>query len=205
MSRTRSLALVLAVIGWPALLIQFYLSIRLHQQNGHSAAYGVFMYAGYFTILTNLFCALVATAFAGDWRAESRWNVWRTPWVVTSAALAIAMVGLIFHVMLRQQYQPTGIAAINNLIHHYFVPVGFVIFWWLTVPRGGVAWGDIGRISAYPAAYFVYIAARGEISGLYPYPFFNVASIGYTQALINAAGISVLFVAAGLGFIALKR
>jgi hypothetical protein len=205
MDRTRALAIFLAVIGWPALITQLFASIAYQQQQGHSVAYGIFMYAGYFTILTNLFCTIVATAYVKNHAAESRWNIWREPWVVTAATMAIAMVGLVFHLLLRKQYQPTGIAALTNLIHHYIVPLVFLVFWWFTVPRRSVAWGDISRLFAYPAAYFVYIAARGEISGVYPYPFFDVSTIGYGQAALNAAGIAVVFILAGMGLIAAKR
>ncbi|MBM4239219.1 MAG: hypothetical protein FJ154_06750 [Gammaproteobacteria bacterium] len=205
MNRTRALAIFLALIGWPALIAQLFASIAHRQQQGHSVAYGVFMYAGYFTILTNLFCTIVATAHSKNHAAESRWNIWREPWVITSAAMTIAMVGLVFHLLLRHQYQPTGVAALTNLIHHYIVPIVFLVFWWLAVPRASVAWTDISRLSAYPAAYFVYIAARGEISGVYPYPFFDVPTIGYGQAALNAAGIATVFVLAGVGLIAAKR
>ncbi|NBR18202.1 MAG: hypothetical protein EBT81_10125 [Gammaproteobacteria bacterium] len=132
MQRTRVLAIFLAVVGWPALVTQLFASIEYQQQRGHGVAYGVFMYAGYFTILTNLFCTLVATAHSKNHPAESRWTVWREPWVVTSAAMAIAMVGLVFHLLLRHQYQPTGIAALTNLIHHYIVPIVFLVFWWFS-------------------------------------------------------------------------
>jgi len=205
MQRTRVLAIFLAVVGWPALVTQLFASIEYQQQRGHGVAYGVFMYAGYFTILTNLFCTLVATAHSRNHPAESRWTVWREPWVVTSAAMAIAMVGLVFHLLLRHQYQPTGVAALTNLIHHYIVPIVFLVFWWFAVPRRSMVWGDIGRLFAYPAAYFVYIAARGEISGVYPYPFFDVPTIGYGQAAINATGIAAVFILAGIGLIAAKR
>ena len=91
------LARGLAVIGWTALVLQCYLSIRTQQELGHSAAYGVCMYAGYFTILTNAFCALVATACA---RSTPSLEFWRQPWVVTAAAMSIVMVGIVFHLLL---------------------------------------------------------------------------------------------------------
>ena len=36
---------------------------------------------------------------------------------------------------------------------------------------------------------------RGEIVGDYPYPFIDVPQIGYARALINSAGVLVLFAA----------
>jgi len=204
-NRARGLAIFLAVIGWPALIAQLFASIEYQQQQGHSVAYGIFMYTGYFTILTNLFCTIVTTAYVKSHAAQSRWNTWREPWIVTAAAMAIAMVGLVFHLLLRAQYQPTGVAALTNLTHHYIVPMVFLVFWWFTVPLRSVAWGDMRRLFTYPAAYFAYIAVRGEISGVYPYPFFDVSKIGYEQAALNAAGIAAVFILVGVGLIAAKR
>jgi len=204
-NRTRALAIFLALIGWPALIAQLFASIAHQQQQGHSVAYGVFMYAGYFTILTNLFCTIVATAHSKNHAAESRWNIWREPWVITSAAMTIAMVGLVFHLLLRHQYQPTGVAALTNLIHHYIVPIVFAVFWWRTVPRGALVWGNVWRVFAYPAAYLVYVLMRGEVSGVYPYFFIDVRNLGYDGVLLNVAGMSALFIGAGVAFVAAKR
>lgn len=201
----RTLATLLALLGFAALGTQLYLFVVTQITQGNTAAWGLVLYFGYFTILTNLFCAIVATAIAKSPPAESRWQGWRQPWVITAAAVAILMVGVIFHVLLSAQYQPTGISAVTNVIHHYIVPTGFTILWWRVVLRGTLSWSDLPRIVAYPFAYLVYILFRGEVTGLYPYFFIDVPQIGYTQALLNAGGISIVFVAASAAFVALKR
>jgi hypothetical protein len=115
------------------------------------------------------------------------------------------MVGAIFHVLLRHEYQPTGLSALTNLIHHYLVPAGFAVFWWFAVPRRSLMWSDIWRVFAYPTAYLVYTLMRGEVSGVYPYFFIDVSVIGYARALLNSVGISLIFIATGLVFVAAKR
>jgi len=201
----KALAVLLAVLGFTALGTQLYLFVVTQITQGNSAAWGLVLYFGYFTILTNLFCAIVATAIAKSPAAESRWQAWRQPWVVTAAAMAILMVGVIFHLLLSKQYQPTGISAVTNVIHHYIVPVGFTILWWRVVVRGSLLWNDLPRIVAYPFAYLVYILFRGEVTGLYPYFFIDVPQIGYPQALLNAAGIGLAFVVVSAAFVAAKR
>lgn len=201
----RALAALLALLGFAALSTQLYLFVVTQITQGSTAAWGLVLYFGYFTILTNLFCAIVATAIAKSPAAESRWQAWRQPWVVTAAAMAILMVGVIFHLLLSKQYQPTGISAVTNVIHHYIVPVGFTILWWLVVARGSLLWNDLPRIVAYPFAYLVYILFRGEVTGLYPYFFIDVPQIGYPQALLNAAGIGLAFVVVSAAFVAAKR
>jgi hypothetical protein len=147
----------------------------------------------------------VATAFARPRSPPSHWLALREPWVVTTAAVSIVMVGAIFHVLLRHEYQPTGLSALTNLIHHYLVPAGFAVFWWFAVPRRSLMWSDIWRVFAYPTAYLVYTLMRGEVSGVYPYFFIDVSVIGYARALLNSVGISLIFIATGLVFVAAKR
>lgn len=191
------MARVLAIVGWIAMLLQLYLSLQTQWVQGRSSAYGVFMYLGYFTILSNGFCALVATAHAIG-RAPR-------PWVTTAATLSILMVGGIYVGLLRDQWNPQGLQMLVNVLMHYLVPPAFVVFWWRTVPHGSLVWADGAKLLAYPVAYLAYLGLRGELTGVYPYFFIDVARIGYPAALVNAAGISALFALSGLGLVALKR
>ena len=206
----RRFAAVLATLGWLSLGTQLYVFVHTQIAQGNSAAWGLVLYFGYFTILTNLFCALVATAIsssaAGEAGAGSRmWASWREPWVVTAAATAILLVGVVFHLLLSKQYQPTGVSAVTNIIHHYVVPAGFAILWWRVVPRGVLRWLDLPRVVAYPFGYLVYVLLRGEVTGHYPYFFFDVPKIGYAAALLNAIGIGAGFVAVSAAALAAKR
>lgn len=51
----------LAVVAWSGVVLQLGLSIALAQSNGRTAVDGVVAFLGYFTVLSNLFVALVAT------------------------------------------------------------------------------------------------------------------------------------------------
>ena len=201
----RRFALGLAVLGWTALVLQAWISVNRHIALGNGAAYGVMMYTGYFTILINAFCAMVATALALGPKASASWRWWRQPDKVTAAAVSILLVGVVYHLLLRNIHHPVGLEYACNLALHYLVPPLFVLLWWLVVPRGTLLWRDAVVAFAFPAAYAVYVFARGELAGVYPYPFFDVAKIGYSAALRNAAGLSVAFIVVGFAFVALKR
>ena len=114
------------------------------------------------------------------------------------------MVGAVYHVLLSHLYQQEGLQAVCNRILHYTIPPLFPLPWWFAVPRHSLVWSDAWRILSYPLAYLVYLIARGEMTGLYPYFFIDVPRIGYPQALLNAAGLSAVFIAAGLLLIAVK-
>ncbi len=53
--------------------------------------------------------------------------------------------------------------------------------------------------------YFAYILARAHYDGRYPYPFINVARIGWERTAINAVVITLAFMVFGLGLVALDR
>lgn len=197
MSASRQIARALALLGWVAMGLQLYLSLRTQILQGRSAGYGLFLYLGYFTILTNGLCAIVATAHARG----------RPPaaWVTTAAAVSIAMVGSLYFLLLRDQWDPRGLQMIVNVAMHYVVPPAFVLFWWISVPHRALVWADTLRVLAWPVAYLAYVLLRGQWSGHYPYFFIDVARLGYPTALGNAAGISAAFALTGLGFVALKR
>lgn len=204
MKHTQNFAALLALVGGLALVVQSVLTVSHHMDEGRSLGFGVVMYTGYFTITTNALCALIALAFSPWFAADRRFAALREPWVVTCATASIVMVGLVYHLLLSRLFHQQGVQAICNAVLHYTIPPLFPILWWFAVPRNSLVWSDAWRVLSYPLGYLVYVVARGEATGLYPYFFIDVPRIGYAQALLNAAGLSVVFIAAGALLIAIK-
>ena len=204
MKHTQNFAALLALVGGLALVVQSVLTVSHHMDEGRSLGFGVVMYTGYFTITTNALCALIALAFSPWFAADRRFATLREPWVVTCATASIVMVGLVYHLLLSRLFHQQGVQAICNAVLHYIIPPLFPILWWFAVPRNSLVWSDAWRVLSYPLGYLVYVVARGEATGLYPYFFIDVPRIGYAQALLNAAGLSVVFIAAGALLIAIK-
>ena len=204
-NKVRRFATLLAVLGWAAVLTQLYLSIEAEIRSGRGAAFGVLMYTGYFTLLTNIFCAAVASAHAWPKSTAKLGDTLCAPWVVSAATLSIVMVGSIYFALLRNMYNPQGINFWVNSTLHYVIPPLFMIFWWQIIPRGGLVLSDVWRILTYPVAYLIYLIVRGEATGLYPYFFIDVPRIGYGHALTNAALISGVFALSAVLMVFIKR
>ncbi|MGB6118644.1 MAG: Pr6Pr family membrane protein [Mesorhizobium sp.] len=147
--------------------------------------------ARYFTILTNL---LVAIVFGGIAAGSSR--LARNS-VVTGVTMAIALVGVIYHLLLAG-LSPGGEASLANLLLHTLSPVLAVAYWAFLSPKGGLSSRHAFIWCIYPLAYLPYALARGGTDGVYPYPFINVTQIGWAQTGVNAAVITVLFLSVGL-------
>lgn len=189
----RGAALVAALVGWAALGGQLALTVRNSLAGGHGAAYGLVIFLGFFTITTNIFAALCFTAAATDGTTRF-WSFFRRPGIVTCAAACMTVVGLGYYVLLRKMWNPQGAQYVVDVLLHYVMPPVTLLFWWLVTPRGKVRWS--GReFLAYPLAYLAYVFVRAPLVGSYPYYFIDANALGFRRALLNCAGISVLFLA----------
>lgn len=186
----RVLAPLTAALAWTALLVQLPLSIQGGVARGDSVPRAVADYFSFYTILTNLLVALVLTVPAVAPRsaagrllghAHARWT----------AAAAILVVGIAYHLLLSDLYNPTGVAAVTDLVFHYLVPALYALTWVcaLPLPTRGPLWPALGALSAYPVAYFAYLLARGAVVGSYPYFFVDAGALGVLGAFRNALGL----------------
>lgn len=185
--------------------LQLGLSIRHQLEAGRTVGFAVLQYTGYYTIITNSFCALVAAACVWPERFGRFAAALRSPIAITAAAVSIFMVGLLYVTLLTRVHHPQGLEHLTNLLLHYLLPPLFAYFWWQVVPKTSVDWRDAWRCMTLPTAYLVYLAVRGEATGLYPYYFIDVGQLGYASAALNALAIAAVFLLATVGFIRLKR
>lgn len=205
MPRYRPLAAFGSVLGWFGLVLQLWYSIRIMHAKGEGALAGVWLYLGFYTILTNM---LVAKSLAAASLGPEHGPVVRfflRPGVQTAIAMSITIVSLIYNLMLRQLWHPTGGLLLADLIVHDIMPPLYLLHWWLAVPKQGLQWSQVLVWQSYPAGYFFYVMLRGAIDGWYPYPFFNVTALGYLDVLLNAIGVLMAFIAVGVMLVALGR
>lgn len=203
-NRYRPFAAIAAVIGWLALGLQLLLTIRLAIANDRGALAGVWIYLGYFTVLTNLAAALALTAAASG-RRGTLGAFFARPGVHTAIAMAIIVVAAVYHLLLRQLWQPQGWQVVGDDALHTLMPLLFVLYWWLAVPKSTLRWRHVLVWQVYPAGYFAYALARGALNGWYPYPFLEVSTLGYLRVLGNAFGVLMVFIVVGLLLVALGR
>lgn len=200
----RLLAAVGALLGCVGLALELWFSIQIALNKGGTALGGVWLYLGFFTILTNILVAKVlSSAVIGPRNALLRFYL--RPGVQTAIAMSIVIVCLVYNIMLRQLWHPTGWLRVADLIVHDIMPPLFLLYWWLAVPKGGLRWSQVLVWQRYPAGYFFYVLLRGAVDGWYPYPFLDVNTLGYGQVLVNAIAVLLAFVAVALILVALGR
>ena len=192
----QKIALLFAVIVWFAVIAQLVLMI---QNRVASIPETIIRFFSFFTILTNLLVAFYFTS-----QALKRGN-FNKPGVLTAITVYITIVGLVYQVLLRHIWQPTGLQLVVDELLHTINPLIVVLFWYLYEKKDAVKYSQIRSWLIYPAAYLVYVLIRGSLSAFYPYPFINVARIGTTKTLLNSSLLLAFFIVTAFIFVAVGK
>ena len=189
--RARMTAALIAIIALVGLAVQFE-AVLARQGSVAVTAWSVLRY---FTIIANLLVAAVFTGIAFGRNGAAR------PSLVGGVTLAIVFVGVVYGLLLNGLLELSGGDEFADLVLHKVVPV-LVPIWWLTfAPKGGFDWRDPWLWAVLPLIYFGYGLARGALDGVYPYPFMDLAKLGWTKTLAHAAVIAAGFLAAGFALV----
>lgn len=187
-----------AAIGWGAVILQYWLVIT--GDIGPDPINRTINFFSYFTILTNI---IAATAMTASLLAPG--SFLDRPAVRTAIATYIIVVGVVYHLILRDLWDPKGLQWIADVSLHYVTPVLFALDWLLFVPKRAVRWSTALWALVYPLLYMGWTLWHGSWSGFYPYPFVDVSQIGLSKALQNAGGMTIAFLVLCLVLIALGR
>ncbi len=189
---TRIIAAIVACAAWVGLGIQLDQSIQMSFARGQSAAQGFWMYLAFFTVTTNLLVALATTSVAAF--PSSRLGRWfGHPDTITGIVPSIVIVGVTYHAILAGMHPLRGWGVLANSLMHDAVPLLFLVFWPIAVPRYSIAWRRAALWALYPIAYFGYAMLRGLATGFYPYWFINVNELGIVHVLINATAVLLIY------------
>ena len=167
----------------------------IHIQNG----FYVVNFFSYFTNLSNIFAAVMLLIGAVALINHRKPTV--TDDLVRGASVvAMALVGVVFSLLLRNEDLGTLLPWVNFVLH-YVMPIVVVVDWFYQPPKSQIRLQQIGYWLIYPAIYLVYSLIRGGQVGFYAYPFFNPAkSGGYGGVALYCVAILVGFVLMGLLF-----
>lgn len=167
------------------------LELSTMMKNGASIFSASWVLMGYFTILTNGLVALVFGVIAIFGERFGR------PRLMAGVLSAIVLVGVVFSLLLQGQRPLAGATAVANFLLHQLNPILVAVFWLLFTRKGALTRRDPQNWALYPLGYLAYALVRGLVEQKYPYPFIDVAAIGWTQVIVNSVAIALSFVVAG--------
>ncbi|MBF6592248.1 MAG: Pr6Pr family membrane protein [Ktedonobacterales bacterium] len=146
----------------------------------------------YFTNLSNIFAAVVFLLGA-LFLLQRRELTARDDLIRGASVVAMAVVGIVFSILLRNEDLGALLPWVNAVLH-YIMPVVVVADWLYQPPKTKLAIQQAGYWLIYPLLYVIYVMIRGAIVGFYPYPFLNPAkSGGYGSVALYCVAILVVF------------
>lgn len=136
----------------------------------------------FFTIQSNLFVLGTSIALFLSIRRDGRaWRVLRM-----DALLGIIITGLVYETILAPLVHLEGWALVATIGFHYISPWATLIGWLVFGPRPRMGWGVLVAAFLWPLLWLVYTFVHGAVTGWYPYPFMDVATIGLADSLRNS-------------------
>ncbi len=196
---SKTFATLTALVAWCALAVQLVLIVQKMTGEGASVLEAIWRFFGFFTILTNVAVALVATAMAI--RPNS---ILAHPNARLATATAIFIVGLVYSVALRAIWQPTGWQAVVDHGLHDATPVLFVVSWFFSA-HGQLQWRSAVWAVVPALAYFIYALIRGSSDGWYAYWFMDPTSLPPVQMALNVVILLLAFSILAIGFVGLDK
>lgn len=151
----------------------------------------------FFTILTNLLVFALAVSVLCGMRVAPR--------LAKSLTIAIVGVGIVYHAVLAQLLDLSGLALLADHGVHTVVPIMTFMWWMLYAPKRGLALGEVFVWTIWPLSYCGYILIRASFSGFYPYPFLNLPELGVGGLVQSILLLSLAFIMIGLGLSGLSR
>ena len=193
--------LIAVSLGWFAVVMQFVLML---QNRVESVAETTIRFFSFFTILTN---SLVTVYFTILWFKKPSYLLtqFKKPGFLTATTLYITVVSIVYQLVLRGIWEPTGMQKAVDELLHTVIPIYVIVFWFMYENKKEVLWKSIPSWMLYPFVYLVCILFRGTISGFYPYPFVNVNKLGIEKVLINSGFLVLFFIAMAVAFVGIGK
>ncbi|TDW96302.1 Pr6Pr family membrane protein [Dinghuibacter silviterrae] len=184
--------ILLAIAGWVTLILQFFLIRSAGEAMGQTLGMTTGNFFSYFTILTNLLVAF-SLSVALFYTRSGMGAFFSRASVQTAIAGCMLVVGGVYHLVLAKLWNPHGSQWAADVLLHTVLPLFYLVYWILFVPKGNLGLSAPLPWLLYPLVYLLYTLGRGALLGWYPYPFLNAGDLGYAMVLGNSAVLLGVF------------
>lgn len=171
MDRRTGLALFRGVVGVVVLVAVAYQAILIV----NSGLFRPLRFFAFFTILSNIFAAVVWLWLAIRWRQART----RNDDLLRGAATLYLVVTFVVVVVLLQGAELSLSNPLVDFVVHKLFPVLAVIDWIIDPPETDLRMTDIAMWLVFPLAWVAFTLIRGGLDNWYPYPFLDPANGGY--------------------------
>ena len=184
---------VISLASWLAVFLQLYLIIV---NRVASVLETIVRFFSFFTIQSNI---LVAVCFTVLWfKPKNKLELFfLNNKSLTAITMYITIVGIVYNLILRFLWVPTGMQRITDEILHLVIPVLVLIYWFQFVSKKSLEYKNIFPWLLFPFLYLIYTLVRGYFYNYYPYPFLDVNILGYTPVFLNSFYMLIAFFSVG--------
>lgn len=184
---------VISLASWFAVLLQLYLIIV---NRVASVLETIVRFFSFFTIQSNI---LVAICFTVLWfKPKNKLELFFLDnKILTAITMYITIVGIVYNLILRFLWMPTGMQRITDEILHLVIPFLVLIYWFRFVSKKSLEYKNVFPWLLFPFLYLVYTLVRGYFFNFYPYPFLEANIIGYTSVFVNSFYMLIAFFSVG--------
>ncbi|WP_419701776.1 Pr6Pr family membrane protein [Mucilaginibacter sp. NFX135] len=192
------------LVVWFALILQVSISIPAYMKVNNSLLNAIIQILSFFTIQSNLMVGVCLWTLLLK-PSNALYRFFSREYVLGGICLYIIVVGLVYNIILRNLWHPTGLFKLADDLLHSVNPLLFVIYWLIFARQEKLKWTQSLNWLWFPFLYLIYTVIRGAIINYYPYPFINVDKLGYSQVLINSLILLIVFLVLGLLLVAVNR
>lgn len=189
MNKRKTLAIIRLGFGGldiVAIIIQL---IYLHRHN----SLNLVNFFSYFTILSNVFAALVLIIGA-IYLLRGQKPSKNQELIRTATVLYMTVTGIIYATLLSGLSLGLLMPWVNDVLHR-IMPVVVVADWLYQPTKAKLRAKQIPWLLVFPIAFLVYTLIRGPSVNWYPYPFLNPSKAGgYAGVALYSLAILALFV-----------
>ena len=142
----------------------------------------------YFTILSNLLVA-ISLSYQLNFPRSKPGQFFSSTSVSTAIAVYIFIVGLVYNLVLRGIWSPTGWQLVADNLLHVAVPLLYILYWYFFSNPEKLPWKSLLSWLVFPAFYLTYTLIRGALVNWYPYPFVDAGNLGYVKVALNSLAV----------------
>lgn len=125
--RRNWIAVIGSLLGWFSIIGQFVLMMQNRQAD---VVETIVRFFSFFTILTNILVALYFTSRIPIFNKASFQKIFNKG-ALTALTTFIVVVGLVYQIILRNTWHPTGFQRIIDELLHSVIPLFVLIYWFL--------------------------------------------------------------------------
>jgi hypothetical protein len=183
---------VVAIVVLVAIAYQAWLIVN-------SGLFRPLRFFAFFTILSNVFAAIVWLWLAVRWRAPRT----RTDDLLRGGATLYLVVTFVVVVVLLQGAELSLSDRLVDLVVHKLFPVLAVIDWIVDPPETDLRLSDVVLWLVFPLAWLAFSLIRGALDNWYPYPFLDPDNGGYRSVAYHVIAILAGFIVIAGAIVAL--